>query len=154
MSSQEQHLLGQHRERPEANARRAELGATIQLREEELDARTQAIETGQVTVRSEVVQEQKRLDVPVTREEVSIERHPVDRRPSEAPISASSHVLEVPVHAEQVTAQKQAVVYEDVKVGKRAIHDAQQVSATLRKEVVDVDAEGDLQVDDETTNRL
>jgi stress response protein YsnF len=42
---------------------------------------------------------------------------------------------------------KQAVTYEEVEVGKRGRQDAQHVSETVRKEVVDVDAEGNLEVD-------
>ena len=47
---------------------------TLQLREEELVANKQRVETGQVQVGKEVVSEQRTLDVPVTREEVTIER--------------------------------------------------------------------------------
>ena len=47
---------------------------------------------------------------------------------------------------EQVTAEKQAVVYEAVTVGKQAVQQTQRVSDTVRKEVVDVDARGDLDV--------
>ena len=115
---------------------------TIQLREEELDVRTHAVDAGQISVGTHVVQEHRTIDVPVMREEVTIDRHPVDRRPSEAPISETNDLLEVPAHAEQVAAEKQAVIYEEVEVGKRAIHDRQKVSATVRKEVVDVDADG------------
>ena len=56
---------------------------TLQLREEELVANKQRVETGQVQIGKEVVSEQRTLEVPVTREEVTIERHPVDRRPSD-----------------------------------------------------------------------
>jgi hypothetical protein len=58
----------------------------VQLREEELVANKQRAETGPVQIGKEVVSEQRTLDVPVTREEVTIERHPVDRRPAESPI--------------------------------------------------------------------
>jgi uncharacterized protein (TIGR02271 family) len=147
MPSKEQHILGQHREHRETDVRREESGATVQLRQEELAARKQAVEAGRVSVGTEVVQEQQTLEVPVTREEVTIERHAVDRRPSDTPISATSDTLSLPVHEEQLTTEKHAVVYEEVNLAKRAVHDTQQVSATLRKEVVDVDTIGDVHAD-------
>ena len=48
---------------------------------------------------------------------------------------------------------KQAVVYEEVHVGKRAVQQTQQVSDTVRKEVVDVDATGDVHVSDRANER-
>ena len=147
MPSKDQHILGQHREHRESDVRREESGATVQLRQEELAARKQAVDAGRVSLGTEVVQEQQTIEVPITREEVRIERHPVDRRPSNTPISATSDTLSLPVHEEQLTTEKHAVVYEEVNLGKRAVRDTQQVSATLRKEVVDVDTIGDVHVD-------
>ena len=50
---------------------------TVQLREEELRARKQEAKVGEVRVRKDVHTEHKTFDVPVSKEEVVIERHPV-----------------------------------------------------------------------------
>ena len=149
MTSHEQHLLGQHRQHQAGDARREETGATVELREEELAARTQPIETGQVTLGTEMVEQQQTLEVPVTREEVIVEHHPVSRQPSAAPIGPGE-TLQVPVRQEHVSVEKQAVVYEEVAVSKRAVQETRRVSDTVRKEVVDVDAEGDVETYHET----
>ena len=146
MSSHERHLLGQHGEHDDSQARREESDATVQLREEQLAARNQTVEAGRVSVGTEVVEEEQTLEVPVTREEVTIQRDAVDRRPSDEPIAATSEVLRVPVREEQVSLDKQAVVYEEVNLGKRAVQETHRVSDTLLKEVVDVDATGDVDV--------
>src|SRR5436305_10015835 len=148
MTSQERHLLGQHGEHDNSHARREESGATVQLREEDLAPRKQTIEAGRVSVGTDVVEEEQTLQVPVTREEVTIERQAVDRRPSDEPISATSEVLSVPVREEQVSVDKQAVVYEEVNLGTRPVQETHRVSDTVRKEVVDVDATGDVHVSD------
>jgi uncharacterized protein (TIGR02271 family) len=97
-----------------AEPRTADEGARkLQLREEELIARKQSVETGRVGVRTEVISEQRTIDVPVTREEVTIERHAVDRRPADRPI-AERETISIPVHEEEVTLEKKAVVYEEV----------------------------------------
>ena len=145
MTSQERHILGQHGQH-DGTAQREESEAVVQLREEELAARKQQVESGRVSLGTEVVEEEQTLEVPVTREEVTVERHPVDRRPSDEPIEASSEVLRVPVREDQVSVDKQSVVYEEVNVGKRAVQETQRVSDTVRKEVVDVDATGDVEV--------
>jgi uncharacterized protein (TIGR02271 family) len=147
MTSPEQHVLGQHHDHhDDLPTSRDDSGAVVQLREEELSARKQQVEAGRVSLGTEVIQEQQTLEVPVTREEVTIERHPVDRRPSNEPISSTSETLNVPVREEQVSVNKQTVVYEEVNVGKRAVQETQRVSDTIRKEVVDVDATGDVDV--------
>ncbi len=115
---------------------------TMQLREEELVARKEKVETGQVQVGKEVVSEQKTLEVPVTREEVTIDRRPVDRRPSERPLEERSETIEVPVREEQVQLGKQSVVYEEVGVGKREVQGTQEVSGTVRREEARVEREG------------
>jgi uncharacterized protein (TIGR02271 family) len=146
MDSQERHVIGQHRDHDDDTARREDSGAVVQLREEELAARKQQVESGRVSLGKEVVEEEQTLAVPVTHEEVIIERHAVNRHPSDEPIEPSSEVLRVPVLEEQVSVDKEAVVYEEVTVDKRAVQETQRVSDTVRKEVLDVDATGDADV--------
>jgi uncharacterized protein (TIGR02271 family) len=104
------------------------------LREEELVPRKRTVQAGEVRLQTEVVQEQRTVEVPLTREEVTVERHPVDRRPAERPIGEQGETISVPVREEEVTVEKRPVVYEEVEVGKRAVQETQQVDATLRRE--------------------
>src|SRR5215211_5275790 len=64
-----------------ADARRILLDARdrerLQLREEELLATKERVKAGEVRVRKDVVTEEKSVEVPVTREEAVVERHPV-----------------------------------------------------------------------------
>jgi uncharacterized protein (TIGR02271 family) len=117
---------------------------TLQLREEEVHARKTSTETGQVRLGKEVVTEERAIDVPVTREEVVIERQPVDRRPSDSPIGDSGRTtVDVPVREERVSVEKKPVVYEEVGVGKREIQETRNVDATVRREELRVEQEGD-----------
>ena len=119
----------------------------LQLREEELQARKAPVETGRVRVGKEVVEEQKTVDVPVTREEVTIERRPVDRRPSDTPIGQGDETLRVPVREERVELEKKPVVTEEIELGKRRVQDTQQVSGTVRREEARIEGEGDVDVE-------
>jgi uncharacterized protein (TIGR02271 family) len=123
-----------------------ETGKTVQVREEHLHARKTPVEKGEVRVRKEVVTENQTLEVPVTREEVVIERHPASGKASSADIRAGEEIR-IPVKEEQVHVEKQAVVKEEVSVGKRKVTDTERVSGTVKKEQVKVDREGDVKVD-------
>jgi uncharacterized protein (TIGR02271 family) len=134
-------------ERASTMSRPAETGDTLELREEELQARKQTVETGRVSLGKQNVEEQRTMDVPVTREEVTIERHPVDRRPADSPIDASeSDTIRVPVREEHVELDIRPVVYEEVGVGKRVTQDTQQVSDTVRREELRTDQDGDFEL--------
>jgi uncharacterized protein (TIGR02271 family) len=117
----------------------------VQLREEELRARKQPVETGQVGLRKEVVSEQQSIDVPVTHEEVFIERRPASGQPSDTPIG-EGETYRVPVREEQVTVEKQPVVREEVNLGKRQVQETKQVSDTVRREEARIEREGDVNV--------
>jgi hypothetical protein len=69
---------------------------------------------GRGGLQKEVVSEQRTLQVPVTYEEVVVERRAVDHRPTDQPVGETSGVIRVPVREEEVTLEKQPVVYEEV----------------------------------------
>jgi len=122
----------------------------MQVKEERLHAETRPVETGEVHVRKEVHTENKTIEVPVQREEVVIERTPVHGRAATEGITADNiregEELRIPVREEQVNVTKDAVVTEEVKVGKRVVQDTEQVSGQVRKEEVRVEREGDVDV--------
>jgi uncharacterized protein (TIGR02271 family) len=125
---------------------------TIDLREEELRTRKESVQTGEVEVNKEVVSEQKTIDVPVTREEVTVERHAVQPRPSDRPVG-EGETIEVPIREERVDVEKRPVVYEEVEVGKRQVQETEHVSDTVRREELHIEREGDVDVTEDTDVR-
>jgi len=117
----------------------------MQLREEQLRVGKQAVQTGQVGLRKEMVSEQQTVDVPVTHEEVVIERRPGSGQPSDTPIG-EEETYRVPVREEQVSVQKQPVVREEIALGKRQVQDTQQVSETVRREEARIERKGDVNI--------
>ena len=106
---------------------------TVKLREEQLQVGKERVQTGEVEIGKRVVEEQKSVQVPVTREEVTIERRPVNQ-PTDTPISDDSRTIEVPVMGERVTVEKQTVVTEEVGVSKRVHEETVPVTETVRRE--------------------
>lgn len=123
----------------------------MQLREEQLQVYKQPVETGRVGLRKEVTREQQSADVPVTHEEVYIERRPGSGQPSDAPIG-EGETYRVPVREEQVGVNKQQVVREEVALGKRQVQDTRHVSDTVRKEQARVEREGDVNMQGQDTD--
>ena len=130
-----------------AGALRTEDGRTIQLREEQLRVEKQPAQAvGTVGVRKEVHTEHKQITVPVEREEVVIERRPATGRAAAGEVKAEE--IRIPVKEEKVHVTKEAVVKEEVKVGKRKVRDTETVSGDVRHEELKVESKGDARVTD------
>ena len=120
--------------------------ARIELREEELRAEKRQVEAGEVRLRKEVVEEKKTLDVPVTREEVIVEKRSVGgRRPAEGEVGDDEEIT-IPVMEEEVRVKKTPVVREEISLKKRQVQDTEQVSDTVKREEAWVDRTGDARV--------
>jgi len=118
----------------------------IQVKEEELHAHKQPVETGEVRVRKEVHTEHKTVDVPVRKEEIVVERHAATGREAATSDIQPGEEIRVPVMEEQVSVEKTPVVKEEVTVGKRVVHDTERVAGEVRKEEVHIDRKGDVDV--------
>jgi uncharacterized protein (TIGR02271 family) len=121
----------------------------LDLHEEELRVRKETVEAGTVGVRKEVVTEQRSLDVPVTHEEVVVERHPVPGHPPASGPVGEREEVRVPVREERVEVDKQAVVTEEVTLKKRPVQEVEHVTETVRREEPRVEARGDLHRDEQ-----
>ncbi|KKK38502.1 hypothetical protein WQ57_07805 [Mesobacillus campisalis] len=124
---------------------------SMKLHEEELDVNKQQVQAGEVTVHKDVVEEQKTIDVPVSREEVYVERRKVDgdRMETTSPIG-EDETIHIPLREERVDVNKKSVVTDEVVVGKREVQDTEKVTENLKKE--EVRLEGDDRVISENRN--
>lgn len=118
---------------------------SLQLREEELRAEKERVQAGEVRIRKEVVSEERTLEVPVTREEVVIERRPAQGQPASGSIHEGDEIR-IPVMEEEVHVEKTPVVREEVNLKKRQVQSTQEVSDTVRREEAHVEQTGDARV--------
>ena len=116
--------------------------------EEELAVGKKNVEAGSVDVRKRVETEHVKEQVPVTREEVTVERRPINAadagKHSDGRAQISEDEIRVPLMAEQVVVEKKAVPKEEVVIKKHATRDEQTVEADLKKERIEVDKHGDV----------
>jgi uncharacterized protein (TIGR02271 family) len=115
----------------------------IQLLSEVLRVRKDRVQRGEVRLRKEVVTETQNVQVPVSREELVVERTPVEGRDATDEIGAEKEIR-VPLSEERVTVEKKPVVKEEVRVGKRAVEDMENISDETRREELRVEKEGDV----------
>jgi len=115
------------------------LGETLRIHKER-------VQKGAVNLRKEVVSERQNVEVPVTREEVVIDRHPVQGREASRTSFESGKEIRVPVTEEQVRVEKRPTVREEVSVGKREVQNTKTVSDDVRHEELRVDKEGEAPV--------
>jgi len=106
----------------------------MEMREEVLKPRTETVQTGEARIGKEVVEEQRTIDVPRTREEVVVERTPVEGRPSASGSVGSNEEIRVPINEEQVRVDKDTVVREEVGLHKEQVQETEQVTETVRRE--------------------
>ena len=110
--------------------------------EERLNVGTRSEEVGRARLRKYVVTENVTESVPVTREEVRVEREPITEanigNAMDGPaISEEEH--EVTLHAERAVVEKEAVPVERVRLDKTTVTEQEQVSEGLRREEIEVE---------------
>ena len=101
--------------------------------------------TEEATVTKEPVTETKTVEVPVTHEEVTIEkRPPMDRKytsiTSESPVESKTEI-KIPLKREEVEVTKQPYVKEEVVVKKKPVTETRQVSEEVKSETVSTTGE-------------
>jgi uncharacterized protein (TIGR02271 family) len=116
-------------------------GRTIQLLSEVIRVNKERVNTGEARLHKEVRTEQQNIQVPVTREELVIERVPVEGRNATGNIGNNEEVR-IPLSEERVQVEKRPVVREEVRVGKRQVEETRNVADQTRHEELKVDKTG------------
>ncbi|TWT28419.1 DUF2382 domain-containing protein [Planomicrobium sp. CPCC 101110] len=130
---------------------------TLRLHEERLQVDKDRVQTGEVNVGKRVVEERQTIDVPVEREEIVIERRPVNEdstaatRGGSGGISADAYQegdsIHIPLTEERVEVSKTNVVSEEIVVGKRKVQDTETINETVRREEADIDEDANTNTD-------
>jgi uncharacterized protein (TIGR02271 family) len=124
--------------------------ARLTLSEEELAVRKQRMAAGEVDIHKRVETEHVSTPVTTLREEAVIERRPI----SDATLQAGTARIEgdeirIPLMEEEVIVEKRVVPTEELVVRKHTVQETETVEADLRKERVDIDQQGDVNLRDE-----
>ena len=107
---------------------------------------TQRKETGRARLRKYVVTEQEQVTVPVTREEVRLEREPITEANRDRALDGpeiSEGEFEVVTHEERPVVTTETVPKERVRLATDTVTDQETVSGDVRKERIDVEGDVD-----------
>lgn len=105
--------------------------------EEELTFGRRRVPAGEVEVHKAVETERVRREVPVMREEVTVERRAVTD--GQLADDLPDDVIRIPIVEEEIVVEKRPVVREELIVRKRAVQDTEIVEADVRRERVDIE---------------
>lgn len=109
----------------------------VQRSEEELRAGTREREAGRMNIRKRVRTERERKYVPTRREQVSVERVPMNEEAATGQIGDDE--VSMPVVEDEVIVDKRAVVKEEIRVRKDVVNEETVVEDDVRKEEVEVE---------------
>ncbi|WP_370688360.1 DUF2382 domain-containing protein [Cryobacterium sp. SO1] len=110
--------------------------------EEQMRVGTEQVSAGRARLRKHVVTENQTVTVPVSREEVTLEREPItdaNRGSATSGPDLTDDEHEVQLTAERVVVDKETVPVERVRLSTETVTEDQRVSEDLRKEEIDYD---------------
>ena len=126
-----------------SGTRNVENEAAIPIVEEELHVGKREVEKGGVRVHTYMEEKPVQESIEVREENVYVEGRPIDRAVDSSTIDAfRERTYEVRERAEEVVAEKQARVVEEVVVGKKVDTHVEKVEDTIRRTRVDVEKMG------------
>lgn len=111
----------------------------VQLFGEVLRVHKDRINSGEVRIRKEVHSTTQTVEVPVTREELVVERVPVSGQTAATGAAFKGEEIRIPLSEERASVTKEAVVREEVRVGKKQITDVETMTEQVRSEELKVD---------------
>jgi uncharacterized protein (TIGR02271 family) len=111
---------------------------SVVVRDEQLNVGTETRESGRVRLRKHSYTETETVKVPVSREEVVVEREPIDPDSAEAQRGTGDEEVVVTTREEVPVVDKTATA-EKVTVDKNRVQDTERVSGTVQHEDVEVD---------------
>jgi len=113
---------------------------TLTRAEERLRVNTEQVESGRVRVRKYVVTEQQTVTVPLSREEVRIEREPISEseRSSMSTSRMGEEEQEVVLHEDRPVVTKETVPVERIRVRTETVTEERTVQDEVRAERFDV----------------
>jgi uncharacterized protein (TIGR02271 family) len=111
----------------------------LQLFGEVLRVHKDRVSRGEVRIRKEVSTTTQSIEVPVTREELILERVPVSGQPVGSNATFASEEIRIPLSEERASIEKQVVVREEVLIGKKEVSDVKSFDEQVRREELAVD---------------
>lgn len=109
----------------------------IILEKEKLNVGTERVASGEARLRKYQVEETETVEVPVTREEVRIERTPISPEEAKNYVGSDATEATVTLHEDKVNVNKESVPVERVSLGTEQIQETRTVTDTVKHDEID-----------------
>ena len=142
---------------------------TLQVREEQLQAQKRWVQIEELRIHKRVITEEKIFKVSVSREEVYIERLPLNT-PSTAPVPAQPNTVDpddgslvtlmpgqsikLHVREERVMIQKVPMVIEEITLTKRLLQETESINSTVQRENVRLERSGNVHIQGDNIDNI
>lgn len=110
---------------------------SVPLRAERLDVTKYLVQSGTVRLHKEIITEVERFEVPLVREELVIERTPLDGK-------GEVELIRIPLHHEELRVVKTVVVTNEVVLRRQHFEELRHIEEAVRSEEISVTKEGDV----------
>ncbi len=132
------------------NQNQADEEPKLRLRKEELNIAKNKVDMGKVEFAKEIIEEQQTISIPVTHEEVVIERKSVNE-PSDKPIGeGDDEHFSLSVSEEKVEVGKKTVITSEISAHKRAVEENREIKETVKHEEARINKDGNANIVDDT----
>ncbi|HEY8563434.1 MAG TPA: YsnF/AvaK domain-containing protein [Pyrinomonadaceae bacterium] len=128
-----------NRKTTETGARTGGEKLVIPVIAEEISVDKKIVESGRVRISKRVSEREEIVDVPLFREEVRVERVPINLFVEAPPaVRQEGDTMIIPVVEEQVVIQKKFLLVEELRVRKEVVERHEPQTVNLRKEEVEI----------------
>jgi uncharacterized protein (TIGR02271 family) len=106
---------------------------------EQIAVGKEIVETGKVRISKRISEHEELVDVPLFREEVRVERVPINLFVETLPLARQEgDTMIIPVVEEQIVIQKKLMLVEEIRVRREVVEHHQPQTVNVRKEEVDI----------------
>jgi uncharacterized protein (TIGR02271 family) len=119
---------------------------TLQLHKEELQISKKWIDTADVKIYKNTYKEEKQITVPITREELVIEKKKAN---PQGTFDGEIETIRIPLSEEHIEITKHPVTLEDVEIYKNQFEEILHVNETVKEEKLHIHTNGDIMVHDQ-----
>jgi uncharacterized protein (TIGR02271 family) len=117
----------------------------LQLHKEKLEITKNMVKTADVKVYKKTFTEEKQITVPITREELIIEKKVLNQNETEPQIET----IRIPVVEDRIEVTKHPVILENVEIYKNQFQELIHLNETLQEEKIHIETIGDIKVREE-----
>lgn len=120
--------------------------AVVKLQKEDLQIIKKRVKTLDVNIYKNTYTEEKQIIVPITHEELVIEKKKVN---ADGSMNEQIETIRIPLSEERIEFSKHLVIFENIEINKKQFEELIHINETVKTEKIRIDTIGDIKVIEE-----